>query len=688
MPLPSSHATSTQAAHRDRSAPRPQRTRAGGLRRSAAIALIWLGFAAAPGGPSGIARAQDPLRNPTTAGLPGTAEELEALTSLDGSKYARARRQAEAVLAAAPESIPGLYVLATVHHRGEGNHPRALYLVRKARRLLEAAYGKVPEDPRWQLWHKRLLFEEQWILGEMDERQGQLSLLQYMDEIYRPPEPVRQIWPLLKLRRFEEARQVGRDHLHAPEDWVRERALNGLMAIEDEARNRKASYDWGKRGLEETRGESCIIASNLALAARRCFLFDEAEQYDRIALKADDDSCPTSPYNQLAVIYLLQGKFQQALSAVKELRKVPRAPDLRVQNEMDIRARLTELLFALGQLPAAEDRVSEIVARPDRAGMTSASSENIRLANLTLYAAVMTARERQHLERAAIRGFFGGFDERLTAQRKAAARWEQVREAVKLAAHPYLLVDMVRPYYTDVLPWYSPILIDMLGEGVLAAALREARSVSEDFPAKAHAYLAAFEAELAWRDDDLEETRRLTTKAMEALPAQAVLLRLRLTALRADATQRVGGDATADWQQVLENHPTLLRQLDLAVPVMVASEGSPEAAEAARRMQDSPRVKVRSKAAFEVRFEGSGEGINVCLNSARGTRIHCAEVKASEANPSVDGLNALALAACDAFHDKVLSPRVELTQIDINSLDGRPQRVSASEALKGLVGEK
>lgn len=621
------------------------------------------------------------------AALPGSPEELEALTSLSLAKYATARRQAQAVLDRDPESIPGLYVLASVHHQGEGNHPRALYIIRKAQRLFEAKHGARPEEHRWQLWHRHLLNQELRLLGEMDQRQAQLDLLDKIEGLYRATNPVQRIWPLLKLARFEEARKIGEAHLHHERAWVRESAYNGMMAIEDEARNRKASYDWGKRGLEETRAESCVIASNLALAARRVFEFDEAEQYDRVALAAKDDSCPTPPYNQLAVIYLLQAKFQQALSAIKEQRSLARPPALRVQNEMDLRGRLTELLFALGQIDVAEQRVEEIISRPDRAGLTSASPESIQLSNLVLYTAVMRARQHQLEERAAVRGVFGGFKLRLEATKKAARLWEQQREAIKLAAQAPLLIDAVRPYYTDIMPWYAPALIDIFGAAVIRAALREARAAREDYPEKAGAYLLAFEADLAWRAGDLDEAHSLVEAALQRLPGQAKLLRTRLHAIRAGAITRQGGQAAQDWQVVLETQPTLLRQLDLALPARIRSEGGRQAQAAAQCLARSPRITAKGQALYEVQVQDLGEdGLEVCLYSAHGSRLHCAQVTAKEADRA-DGDDALAYAACDAWHDHVLSPKVELTQSDLNSLDGRPQRVSAQEALKSLARE-
>ncbi|MEZ4472728.1 MAG: hypothetical protein R3F60_18470 [bacterium] len=42
-------------------------------------------------------------------------------------------------------------------------------------------------------------------------------------------------------------------------------------------------------------------------------------------------------------------------------------------------------------------------------------------------------------------------------------------------------------------------------------------------------------------------------------------------------------------------------------------------------------------------------------------------------------------AALDGFHGKAFSPKLELTQKDIHSLDGRAVRAGAADAIQGLL---
>ena len=120
------------------------------------------------------------------------------------------------------------------------------------------------------------------------------------------------------------------------------------MAVEEEAGNRQASFDWGKQALSELGTRSCVITTNTALGARRVFDFAKAISIDLDALKAEQDDCPTSPHAQLAPVYLISGDFQKSVSALKALRAAPRTPRMALQNEMLIRGRFVELLLALG----------------------------------------------------------------------------------------------------------------------------------------------------------------------------------------------------------------------------------------------------------------------------------------------------------------------------------------------------
>lgn len=623
--------------------------------------------------------ADDPLAIADDLG--GDVDERAAMVSVDTGKYATAREQAEKILAKNPRSFIATFVLGRVHAEAEGNLARALFLIREARRMLEGRFGRWPEHPDAQRWHKLMLNWESSTLGYMDRRLEQLRVYDLYEAHYQPPMTARRIWPLLKLGRFDEARAIGERLLHDENQDTRERAYNGLMAVEEEAGNRRPSYEWGKKALEALGEDSCILATNTALGARRAFDLQKTITYDQIALKAKDLTCPTSPHAQLTAMYLVFGEFQQSLSALEALRKVPRPPDLRVQNEMVIRARFVELLLALGQFEEAETRVREILAAPDRAGMISASSEIVELSNTLLGYSVFTAREHQLRERVAVRPLMESLPLRYAAETVAAARWRTARDATRLAALPGLLHKHVRPYYTDVMPWYGADMLTLFGAGVMRQAIEEVRAIETDYPAPAGAFLDAYLAELAWREGDLGAALRLGDDALARLPKEPRLLRHRMMAWMADARRRTGDHegARRDFAAVLDLYPTVVRHLDVAVPIVIDDVRGGRGAELADRLADSPRFAVEAGAPFSVRIEDAEDRIALCLTVAK---RRCAELAGDELKDAEDPI-ALAL---DRFHDTVLSPAIELTQSDINSLDGRAVRQDARRALDGLLG--
>ena len=637
------------------------------------------------------AQMQDPMA--LVEGMQGDVDERAALASLDQRAWAKARRQAEAVLAKKPDSFIATYVLGMVHADAEGNLARALYLLRDARRHIEQAHGLPPRETDARAWHRRILLRESIVLGQMDRRADQLATFDLLDAHYAPKQTVRRIWPLLKLERFDEARQIGEALLHDPNPDIRERAYNGLMAVEEEAGNRKPSYTWGQRALESMGEDTCILATNTALGARRAFDFPETITYDQRALKADDGSCPTSPHAQLSAMYLVFGQFQQSLSALKALRGVPRPPHLRVQNEMVIRARFVELLLALGQFDEAEIRVREILAAPDRAGMISAASEIVELSNALLGYSVLTSRYHQLLERASARTFWPAVRTRLDAERIAASRWRAAREATRLAALPKTLRKHVRPYYTDVMPWYGADMLAVFGGGVLRKAIAEVRALETDFPAVAGAFLDAYLAELTWREGDFAEAIVAGEAALGSLPEEPRLLRNRLRAWIADSRWRTGDveGARRAYAAVLDFQPTALRHLGLALPVTMGPVNGARGADVAQRLKASPRLDFDGQAPFELSVDAGEEALTICLQVAKrlcatlaGDALAVAQKTEDAPRETTDG--DVIAAAIDLFHDEVFAPRIELTQSDINSLDGRAVRQGARDALEGLLG--
>ena len=74
--------------------------------------------------------------------------------------------------------------------------------------------------------------------------------------------------------------------------------------------------------------------------------------------------------------------------------------------------------------------------------------------------------------------------------------------------------------------------------------------------------------------------------------------------------------------------------------------------------------------------------MTICLN---GKKLYgCGVLRGQEFKEAEDPIATV----IDNFHNTVFSPRIELTQSDINSLDGRSIRQDAQSAINSLLGKK
>lgn len=142
-------------------------------------------------------------------------------------------------------------------------------------------------------------------------------------------------------------------------------------------------------------------------------------------------------------------------------------------------------------------------------------------------------------------------------------------------------------------------------------------------------------------------------------------------AVLADSYAHLGrlNDARELYQGVLQNWPTILRLLDVRLPMQVLSVDE----EIRARLERSRRFELIPAAPFSIIVESFGKGFSICLRDDRGVQYAC-------------GRGETADAALTAFHDEAFSPKISLSQSDVQSLDGSPTRVGTQEVLKQVLG--
>jgi len=628
------------------------------------------------------------------------AREKAVMAAVKKEKLIHARELAEKLLRQHPDSFVGHFALGVVYHDEEANLPRALYQMRRAEKLLIAQLGAPPDGAVARTWHARMIEEEATLLGEMDRRKEQLATMDRHDLHYRPKMDRWRIWPLLKLGRFAEALKLARKVSASSDLNTRITGLNGRIAIESERHRPKACYDIGMAAVAATSRRSCILDQNTAEAAFAVFRFSDVERLAMASIKAPIQDCPSSAYPHLANLYLLKADFPRAMEAIRSSRGAPVEKRYRQQFEMTNTAWLGRLVYTLGKFKAALDLSRRVLRAPDRVGMTSFSDDVMKVIFTLDYHAALWANMEDLRERASVRSLLQGmalYPGLVELGRKA---WVVRRKITRLLSRSNTLAVLVRPYLKPLPPWHAGCLLRVTGQGVLRAAVDQARA--RDKLAGSRAYYDALLCEAARADGEPATTLKLGTSALAGLPREEKLLRGRVSVMAGEAAYRLGKLRRAEelFGRGLSAFPTAFRLLGVRLPVTIMTGKSPAAREAGERLRGSRRLLMDGRLGFVVRVTDHDSALRICLESRGGRRVACADPRAKrqKARARRGGRHSAThdpsapttreervLEALDMFHRDVFSPRVDLTQWDINSLDGSAIKGDADDVLKGVL---
>jgi tetratricopeptide (TPR) repeat protein len=618
-----------------------------------------------------------------------TLERAAACAALSRGELVSARNLADRALKEDEGSYRAHFLMGYVQHLGEGNLPKSLNHLERAEKLLVASHGErpSPDDPAAAALH-RILRELVYVHGEMDHHEEKIAYVQALyDRLgldYRPLAA----WPLLKLKRFDEARVLATAAAADEKPWYRAVGLTALCAIDSELRDRMGAYRACVAAaapvMEADDLSGAIELSNAGAASEEVFRFDEAERYYQAATrKAPEGS--VNPWGRLTRLYLRQGRFAEALSAWREMRAYrARRPGsyLDQQDQSDAELIGASVLLVAGKLEEAEKITRRTVQRPDRQGTSSAAAEqNEAGAAITDRVAKLSA-ARLLESQAAVARFWDGLALRARALRLRFEAWLLGRRAAVVLADRERLVTSLRPECPGSLElpsWLDADLIPLVGPGVARATLTLARAEETLESRLTEPIFRGFEAEaalLAGEDDAALEAARATLAGLS--PAE-VMLRARAAAIGAEAARRLG-DADAAlglYRVVLASDPGVLRRLGFPLPVRVSSAGAGAAARAAELLEG---------AAMFV-DEDWGLGLTVGEEQAflalpDGSMLTSVTVPAGREEDT----EAVARRIAKAVVDELLVPSLDVTQADIRSLDGSlGSGGKASERVKSVL---
>ncbi len=585
---------------------------------------------------------------------------------VEQQRYVKAREEAERFLVEHPSSYVGHLVFSQAQHYGEANFPKALFHETRALELFEAEHGSIPAPSQPWRWHARTLIALTATHGSLEHYDEQLRFMRRYNELYTPQLKAELAWPLMKKREFTEARLAAEEGLATGDPYQIERAKNALCAIEFEAGDDAESFEACRDAVEYARSHfgsaTAVDLGNYAEAARSVFRFDEAE---RLLMEASKSglSWYGNPWLELADLYMRAGRFAEALSALREVprHRAARPAHVRDSDRNEARRSLAAFLLLMGRPDEALHITDKAVVLPDRRAHNSRDPEQDRsiVALLDRQARLMLA--EMTIERAVAKPFY----ERWWAHAKASwlrfEAWMSARQAARFLNDESRLVGTfaVGTARSAVMPpWLIGELTPVLGPGVVRAAVDRVRV--EDPRDGASAYYDAVLAEVALVQGRYDEAIDYSERALEGLQPGDALLRERVRAIMANSLSDPRQTA-ASYEEVLGADPGLFRRLGWALPVRVESSGSDLDREIAKALRRSPR------------FEPSDDGLRIqvsggqaCLFGRTGTSWGCSEVELGE-NETGSGYPQRVV---NSFHRAIFSPRVDLSRIDINSLDG------------------
>ncbi|MGD8609109.1 MAG: hypothetical protein PVH21_17550 [Myxococcales bacterium] len=633
------------------------------LRIKAILATGMLGAGLLFGRPAKADEMLDPI---VLEGENAAPEEIALWDLIEGERYVKAREEAEKYLADHPDSYVAHLVLGLAQHYGEANFPKALFHEMRALELFEAREGPRPTQSQPWRWHARILIALTSAQGDLEHYDEQLALMYRYNELYTPQLKAELAWPLMKKRMFDRARRAAEEGLATGDPYQIERAKNALCAIEFEAGDDTKGYEVCSDAVEYGRSHfgsaTAVDLGNYAEAARSVFRFDEAE---RLLVEASKSglSWYGNPWLELADLYMRAGRFAEALSALREVprHRASRPAHVRDSDRNEARRSLAAFLLLMGRPDEALRITDKASVLPDRRAHNSRDPLQDRSIVALLDRQARLELAEMTVERAVTEPFY----ERWWAHGKALwlrfQAWMSGRQAARFLNDEHRLVGTfaIGTARSAVMPpWLLGDLIGALGPGVVRAAID--RVASQDSREGADAYYDAVLAEVALAQHEYDEAVAHARRALVGLQPGDALLRERVRAVLARSLSDPR-QATSLYEEVLDTDPGLFRRLGWPLPVEVQSSDAEIDRELATAILRSPRF-TRSSDGLLIRVQGG----QMCLYGRTGASWGCSDVEIEQDETGSSHLQRIV----DSFHSVVFSPRVDLSRIDINSLDG------------------
>jgi tetratricopeptide (TPR) repeat protein len=552
--------------------------------------------------------------------------------------------------------------------------PKAYYFLKKAQQLIESRWGQeIKADGPW-LWHVRILEDLIDVTGQMDHYEEQLALLAVRDRLYSPQMTGKWGWPLMKLERIAEARKKMREAATSNEPEAILMALNTLGAIEAEMDQPEASYQIFNKLIAMAATKKVpkdpAVYNNAALAAAMLLKFDQAE---RLLIEASGEfryGTYSNPYAQLAMIYIREGRMPEAVATVRAMQKWSRSnrPALEQQSWAERNCLAAAVLLECGYTDEALQMLRIARNRPDRRGGTSTHQDQSEAGFLLLLRHAL----KIHREKLAEEASFSPLGQRPRLWLQSIAEGLEMfcagRRAAALIVHNDRLAWSIRttaPDFINILELCRIDLNEVLGPAVAGGEAARFLKQTSSAGLREKPYLDLLRGYGELLSGNRNSARRLLEDAAASLPSVEVYGHAQADALLGRNLETAGlfSESMIRYRRVMEKAPGMFRALSLTLPCRITASADAGAQKAAKLLAASPRFR-NAGSGFIVRVTSSGSMLQASLLEPDGAVLSEAAVQ-----PSKDPVES-AQRLCREFHRKAFSPKVDLSQTDIASLNG------------------
>lgn len=620
-------------------------------------------------------------------GMLGITEEraLAICDALALKENVKAREFAQRWIAEQPGSAAAQFALAEVLVRVEGNLARALFHLTRAEELTNySSLGRAMASGGAE-WHYLTLSQLSYVHQLMGNQQASLDYLDKIESVYGQEVESFRGWPLIKMQKWDEARESANKVLATSNDTrERSRAWNTLCAVELASLRPAESLEACDNSISEdeaaAQGDNgeldtvyLLNASEVSLSMLR---MDEAEDYLTRASRYIDPESVGDPWIYLLYLYMNQGRFDEALSALSSMLvwRDSQEPIVGVMNRAEHFLVSAAFLILAGYPEDAATLSATALNQPDRTGSYSADeAQKDSIAALINHMANQTAYEAK-LEEATWLDFPESLDARAEALALRFKAWRSGRHAASLFADSQVLQNRLRPYApldVHIPEWVEPELVTILGEGVISSILEQTRdggafSLNEG-------YYYAYHAEIAAQKRQDARTIENAGRAMGLLPPQEVLLRARLSARIADAAWRIGETEIAlnNYEQAMAWDPSIFRRLGLSLPVRISGVDDEFVQQVIDYVESSPRFHNHADGLSLEVFPQND--LTICLSTRGGSPLSCVQMGGFDDTLELTPAQQLV----KEFHFQTFGPGFDISQAQRMALLGNSVIISS-----------